>query len=41
MESWLRMQVRAFEHFGGIPPLAVPDNTKDWRDESLPLRAKS
>jgi transposase len=28
MESWLRMHVRAFEHFGGIPALAVPDNTK-------------
>jgi len=23
MESWLRMHVRAFEHFGGIPALAV------------------
>jgi transposase len=28
MESWLRMHVRAFEHFGAIPALAVPDNTK-------------
>jgi transposase len=28
MESWLRMHVRAFEHFDGIPALAVPDNTK-------------
>jgi transposase len=28
MEAWLRMHVRAFEHFGGIPALAVPDNTK-------------
>jgi transposase len=28
MESWLLMHVRAFEHFGGIPALAVPDNTK-------------
>ena len=28
MESWLRMHVCAFEHFGGIPALAVPDNTK-------------
>jgi transposase len=28
MESWLRMHVRAFEHFGGIPALTVPDNTK-------------
>ena len=28
MESWLRMHVRAFEYFGGIPALAVPDNTK-------------
>ena len=28
MESWLRMHVHAFEHFGGIPALAVPDNTK-------------
>ncbi len=28
MESWLRMHVRAFEHFGGIPALAVPDNAK-------------
>ena len=28
MESWLRAHVHAFEHFGGIPVLAVPDNTK-------------
>jgi transposase len=28
MESWLRMHVRAFEYFGGIPALTVPDNTK-------------
>src|SRR5437016_3634589 len=28
MESWLRAHVHAFEHFGGIPALAVPDNTK-------------
>jgi transposase len=28
MESWLRAHVHAFEHFRGIPTLAVPDNTK-------------
>jgi transposase len=28
MESWLRMHVHAFEHFGGIPALTVPDTTK-------------
>src|SRR2546427_745792 len=28
MESWLRAHVHAFEHFGGIPALSVPDNTK-------------
>ena len=28
MESWLRAHVHAFEHFHGIPALAVPDNTK-------------
>jgi transposase len=28
MESWLRAHVHAFEHFGGIPALVVPDNTK-------------
>lgn len=28
MESWLRCHVHAFEHFHGIPALAVPDNTK-------------
>jgi transposase len=28
MESWLRMHARAFEYFGGIPALVVPDNTK-------------
>ncbi len=28
MESWLRAHVHAFEHFGGIPALTVPDNTK-------------
>ena len=28
MESWLRGHVHAFEHFRGIPALAVPDNTK-------------
>jgi transposase len=28
MEAWLRAHVHAFEHFGGIPALVVPDNTK-------------
>lgn len=28
MECWLRCRVHAFEHFHGIPALAVPDNTK-------------
>jgi transposase len=28
MEAWLRGHVHAFEHFHGIPALAVPDNTK-------------
>jgi transposase len=28
MEAWLRAHVHAFEHFGGIPALAVPDNAK-------------
>ncbi len=28
MEAWLRAHVHAFEHFGGIPVLAVPDNAK-------------
>lgn len=28
MESWLCDSVHAFEHFHGIPALAVPDNTK-------------
>jgi transposase len=28
MESWLRGHAHAFEHFRGIPALAVPDNTK-------------
>jgi transposase len=28
MESWLRAHVHAFEYFGGIPALTVPDNTK-------------
>lgn len=28
MESWLRAHVHAFEYWGGIPALAVPDNTK-------------
>ena len=28
MDSWLGAHVHAFEHFGGIPLLAVPDNTK-------------
>ena len=28
MESWLRAHVHAFEHYGGIPLLVVPDNTK-------------
>ena len=28
MEAWLRAHVHAFEYFGGIPTLAVPDNTK-------------
>ena len=28
MEAWLRAHVHAFEYWGGIPTLAVPDNTK-------------
>jgi transposase len=28
MEAWLRCHVHAFEHFHGIPQLAVPDNCK-------------
>ena len=28
MEAWLASHVHAFEHFHGIPALAVPDNTK-------------
>jgi len=28
MESWLRAHVHAFEYWGGIPALAVPDNAK-------------
>jgi transposase len=28
MESWLRMHARAFEYFGGIPALVVPDNAR-------------
>ena len=28
MEAWLQAQVHAFEHVGGIPALAIPDNTK-------------
>lgn len=28
MEAWLACHVHAFEHFHGIPALAVPDNTK-------------
>ena len=28
MESWLTTHVHAFQYFGGIPSLVVPDNTK-------------
>jgi transposase len=28
MEAWLQAHVQAFEHFRGIPALAVPDNAK-------------
>jgi transposase len=28
MESWLRAHIHAFEYWGGVPALAVPDNTK-------------
>lgn len=28
IEAWLRTQVQAFDHFGGIRALAVPDNAK-------------
>ena len=28
MDSWLGAHVHAFEHFGGIPLLVIPDNTK-------------
>jgi transposase len=28
MDSWLRAHMHAFEYWGGVPSLAVPDNTK-------------
>lgn len=28
MEPWLAAHVRAFDYFGGVPALAVPDNTR-------------
>jgi transposase len=28
MESWLRAHIHAFDYWGGVPALAVPDNTK-------------
>jgi hypothetical protein len=28
VETWLRLHVRAFEHFGGVPRVVVPDNLK-------------
>ena len=28
MESWIQAHVNAFEYFGGVPRLLVPDNTK-------------
>jgi transposase len=28
MEAWLRMHVAAFDYFGGIPMLVIPDNTR-------------
>jgi transposase len=28
LPNWIRVQVRAFEYFGGCPKLLVPDNTK-------------
>ena len=28
MESWLRAHMHAFDYWGGVPALAVPDNTK-------------
>lgn len=27
-ETWIRLHVRAFEHFGGVPRVLVPDNLK-------------
>jgi transposase len=28
VETWLRLHVEAFEHFGGVPQVVVPDNLK-------------
>jgi transposase len=28
MENWLGAHIRAFEFYGGVPKLLVPDNTK-------------
>jgi transposase len=28
MEAWLRAHIHAFDYWGGVPALAVPDNTK-------------
>ena len=41
MEAWLKAHVHAFEHFQGIPELAVPDNCKTGVTQSAPLRSGS
>jgi transposase len=41
MEEWLGAHVHAFEHFGGIPALVIPDNAQNRRDASAPLRSGS
>ena len=39
MESWLLAHVHAFEYFGGIPALVVPDNTRNRRHQGASLRS--
>ena len=41
MEAWLRAHIHAFDYWGGVPALAVPDNYQDGRDQSSPLRSGS
>ena len=41
LPDWIASHQRAFQFFGGVPEIVVPDNLQERRHEGPPLRARS